>query len=263
MLHGMDQPLTPSECADFHREGFVVRPAFFPADLMQPVIRELDGWEAAGWPDPYTMPGHGALISHPPLMEVIGQLCGPQFLFHHLNTYRHDTGAPGVPWHNDYEQVPQTNRSHLNLIALIYPDGLHGAVGDLVVVPRSQHLACPWEGLSFFGTAPLPGEVVIDNLPPGSVVLASTGLLHCRRAREGAGPRYFTDTSYVQRGIPWPSTCQYDWQRMYVECRRLGYAREGRYEHLFDETQFFDRHEAQRRFAGMDHGSVYTLLPRE
>ena len=43
-----------------------------------------------------------------------------------------------MAWHNDYEQVPQTNRSHLNLIALIYPDGLHGDVGDLVVVPRTQ-----------------------------------------------------------------------------------------------------------------------------
>lgn len=257
----MDQPLTADECSAFHRDGYVVRPGFFATEVMQPVITELDAWEAAGRPDPFTLPGHGALISHPPLMELVGQLCGPRFLFHHLNTYRHETGAPGVPWHNDYEQVPQTNRSHLNLIALIYPAGLHGAVGDLVVLPGSQQLACPWQGLSFLGTAPLPGEVVIDDLPSGSLVLAHTGLHHCRRERSGTGPRYFTDASYVQHGIRWPASCQYDWRKMYAECRRLGHDRDGRYAHLFDETQFFDWQEATQRLAGLDQGSLYTLLP--
>lgn len=257
----MDHPLSSDECADFHREGFVIRPQFFSPTVMDPVIQELDSWESHGGPAPYSLPGHGNLISHPPLMKVIEQLCGPEFLFHHVNTYAHPTGAPGVPWHNDYEQQPQTNRSHLNLIALIYPAGLHGAVGDLVVVPRSQHLVSPWEGLSFFGTASLPGEVVVDDLPPGSIVLAHTGLLHCRRPKLGAGPRYFTDLSYVQRGIKWPASNQYDWQLMYAECRRLGYDRGGRFAHLFDETQFFDPTLASHRLATVNQGSLYTALP--
>ncbi|MBA2481573.1 MAG: phytanoyl-CoA dioxygenase [Planctomycetes bacterium] len=254
--------LPTAQLEAFHRDGFVVLPDFFAQDLMRDLVREIDELEAGGRATPiYALPTHGMLTSHPDLMAVMEAILGADFLFHHIHTYRHDTGAPGVNWHNDYEQVPQTNRSHLNVIALIYPQGLSGAVGDLAVVPGTQGIVSDWYQLSCFGTETMPGEVVIDRLPPGSVVVAHTGLLHCRRAKPGAGPRYFTDTSYCQRGILWPSWSEDDWRVMLRHCRDHGYDRGGRYRHLYDESQFFDQNSARARIASLNEsGSLYPRI---
>ena len=254
----MDAPLSTEELEQFRRAGFAVRPRFFPDAMMAAVRDEI---EKGSNPAPYLKPGHGALISHPPLMEIVAQLCGPDFLFHHLNSYYQREGTAGVPWHNDYEQVllPMP-RTHANVIALIYPQGLNGEVGDLVVVPGTQHALAAWESTAFLGTTRLPGEVVIDNVPPGTMVICHTGLLHCRRQRPGRGPRYFCDTSYVARGPRWPATSQHDWRAMYADCRRLGYDHGGRYAHLFDESQFFDFFEAKARMDALGQDNIYRLL---
>jgi hypothetical protein len=273
MLDGMttscaaatERRLTATELATFHRDGYVILPRFFAEDLMGALTTEIDRLEAHSRRQPvYELPVHGSLTSHPALMDVMEQILGPEFLFHHIHTYRHDTGADGVSWHNDYEQVPQTNRSHINAIALVYPRGLTGAVGDLVVVPGTQSIVSDWYQLSCFGTAPMPGEVVIDRLPPGSTVIAHTGLLHCRRAKPGGGPRYFTDTSYCQRGIAWPSWSEGDWREMYRHCLANGYDRGGRYRHLYDESAFFDQRAARARIAETaSEGSIYPLLAQD
>jgi hypothetical protein len=254
----MGLPLSMTELERFHSEGFVIRPRFFPTQLMESVREEI---LAGANPEPYLKPAHGALISHPQLMEIVGQICGPKFLFHHLNSYFQPEGTPGIAWHNDYEQalLPMP-RVHPNVIALIYPDGLNGEVGDLVVVPGTQKTQAAWESTAFLGTVPLPGEVVIDNVPPGTVVICHTGLIHCRRQKPGKGPRYFCDTSYVARGPHWPATCQHDWRAMYADCRRLGYDHDGRYAHLFDETQFFDPGEAKKRMSALEQTEIYRRL---
>jgi hypothetical protein len=253
----MDGLLDVDELTRFADQGFVVRPGFFAAGPMAAVRSEL---LAGATIEPYLRPGLGSLISHPPLMAVIGQLCGEGFLFHHLNASRHEGGAPGVPWHNDYEQslLPMP-RTHANVIVLIYPDGLRGAVGDLVVLPRTQHAVAAWEATSFLGTAVLPGEVVVDDLPPGSAVICHTGLLHCRRPRPGAGPRIFCDVSYVARGPRWPATTQHDWRAMYTACRRL-HAHGGHFAHLFDDTAFFDPAAAQAHLARLGMDGIYRRL---
>ncbi len=245
----------------FDRDGYVVMPGWFAPWLMRDLVAEIDAYETAGRSGPvWALPVHGRLTSHPSIMGVMEQLLGDQPLFHHIHTYRHDANAAGVSWHNDYEQVPQTNRSHRNLIVLIYPQGLDGRVGDLVVVPGTQRIVSDWYQLSCFGTAPMPGEVVIDALPPGSAVIAHTGLLHCRRPKPGNGPRYFTDTSYCQRGIAWPSWSEGDWQAMYAGCLVRGYDRDGRYRHLYDATQCFDQREARRRLDELNTGSLWPRL---
>ena len=259
------EALDSAEIQAFHRDGYLILPGYFAATAMAGLIREIDELVAAGSTrDAYARPAHGLLTSHPPLMGIVGQLLGPGFLFHHVHTYRHPAGTPGVAWHNDYEQVPQTNRSHRNLIALIYPDGLHGEVGDLVVVPGTHGIVSDWYQLSCFGTATLPGEVVVDRLAPGSVVLAHTGLLHCRRPRGGARPRYFTDTSYCQRGIRWPAWSEGDWRAMYRTCRERGYDRGGRFAHLYDDSCFFDQIAARERLKALNDagGSLWPLIER-
>jgi len=254
----MDHPLTAEERTAFAREGYVLRPGFFAEAAMAPVRAEL----AADPRDrPWTRPGLGALIAHPPLMAIVEQLCGPDFRFHHINVYHQGSGTPGVAWHNDFEQLGwPVPRDHANVIVLVYPGGLHGEVGDLVVLPRTQHLVAAWDAYDFLGTAELPGEVVIDRVPPGTAVICHTGLLHCRRPRPGPGPRFFCDLSYVAAGARWPASTQHDWRGMLAECRALGYDRGGRYVHLFETDDYFDPHEAEARLAELGQTGAYARL---
>ncbi len=262
ILSAMDQAFTPHELDMFTRDGFIIRPHFFSEALMAPLRDELQWWSRQSPPpDAYTLPIHGNLIAHEPLMHRMEQLCGPKFRFHHLNTYYQTAGDTGVPWHNDYEQVAlPMPRTHANIIVLFYPGGLNGEVGDLVVVPGTQRRIAAWDAYGFLGTAVLPGEVVIDRLPPGSAVFCHTGLVHCRRPQVGAGPRYFTDLSYVASGVRWPATCQYDWRAMYRFCREHAYDQGGRYAHLFEDDDFFDWHAAQAQMAGLRQTDIYDRL---
>jgi hypothetical protein len=247
--------LSDAEVATFSSDGYLALPGWLDARRCAALIAETDEHERDKRGRPaYGFPVHAELVSDPPLMRLMERLLGPGFLFHHVHAARHGAGSPGVHWHNDYEQVPQISRARRQVIVLVYPDGLRGEVGDLVLVPRTQEIACDWYQLSCFGTAAMPGEVVIDRLEPGTIVIAHTGLLHCRRPRPGAGPRYFSDFSYCERGIRWPSWSEGDWRAMYRELLAAGCDRGGRYRHLFDESQFFDQRQARERIEALAAG---------
>jgi hypothetical protein len=257
----MPAPLPDAEIDRFRDQGYLVRDGWLEPDLCRAMIDEIDQHEVSGRSRPaYAFPIHGMLTSHPPLMDLIRPLLGRDFLFHHVHASRHDEGAPGVAWHNDYEQVPQLDRTHAEVIVLVYPDGLRGEVGDLALVPGTQGIVCDWYALSVFGTAPLPGEVVIDRLAPGAIVIAHTGLLHCRRPRPGPGRRYFSDFSFCQRGPRWPSWSEGDWRAMYPWLRQAGCDRGGRYAHLYDESQFFDQRDARTRLTALAARGFSELL---
>eukprot|EP01052_Picozoa_sp_SAG31_P037888 SAG31_NODE_4966_length_2829_cov_4.529304_3_plen_142_part_00 len=96
-----------------------------------------------------------------------------------------------------------------------YPHGLDGTIGDLIVLPRSHRVVMENSALSeLFGERELPGSMTFGSvtpLPPGSVVIVHSALLHGRRQRDGgdlAKPRFFTDVSYCQHSKEkrlWPS----------------------------------------------------------
>jgi hypothetical protein len=247
MLPAMRDRLSQDEVDRFGEDGFLMLDGWLEPALRRALIAETDEHEASRKARPaWSFPAHALLTAHPPLLALVEQLLGPGFLFHHVHAARHEAGAPGVTWHNDYEQVPQISRVYRELIVLVYPDGLRGEVGDLAMVPRTHGIVSDWHALSCFGTAAMPGEVVVDRLDPGAIVLADCGLLHCRRPRPGPGPRYFSDFSYCQRGIRWPAWSEGDWRQMYRELRARGGPA-----HLYDETQFFDQHEARSRIAAL------------
>ena len=85
----------------------------------------------------------------------------------------------------------------------VYPNGLDGQIGDLILLPRS-HTVVMDRGRDviggLFGSEPLPGSITISHLEPGSVVVVHSALLHGRRAKPGGAsrPRYFTDISFCQ-----------------------------------------------------------------
>jgi hypothetical protein len=267
--------LGPEQVKQFEDRGYVVLERFLDEELTTSLKREVDGWLAAakGDDDRYATPAkptqrpltiepreHGLLVSHPPLMEMLEQLLGPGFAYHHLHTARHDAGCGGVGWHHDYEQMPQTNRALTMVHVFFYLNGLDGTIGDLVVVPGSHRLVMERNAFSIFHNAPLPGELVIDSLPPGSAVIVHSALQHSRRAKPGGEgrPRYFIDTSYCQAGGTWPA--YWNFRTQFRRARELGLDRDGRYAHLFDESLFFEVPAAQERLKAVNSGSLVEKL---
>jgi hypothetical protein len=87
-----------------------------------------------------------------------------------------------------------------------YLDGLNGTVGDLMLIPGTQHRVMSRDALTDMGTEDMPGSKVVDDIPPGTIVIVHSALFHARRAKPGGEgkPRYFLDIPYCQAGVKWP-----------------------------------------------------------
>ena len=199
-----------------------------PDPAAEPEVTELD------------LAAHAELVCFPPLMELLFQLMRSEFAFHHLHADRHGPDTAGKAWHHDYEQRPQSNRSHSMIHALHYLDGLDDRTASLVVLPGSHLAVAEKNAKEGHGTAVLPGEVVIDELPAGSTVVLHSALFHARRPgnTRDRRPRYLTDASYCQVGIRWPPVKPY-WRSMLRHGRSLGLDR-GRWPEMFDERHFVE-----------------------
>ncbi|MGX6601652.1 phytanoyl-CoA dioxygenase family protein [Micromonosporaceae bacterium Da 78-11] len=250
--------LEPTQIEEFHRLGYLVLPGFLPADLVSALRPEVDRWVDEGGrarsiqsclePEVYGTPplmelemeAHGRLIAHPRLMALISQLTGPAFAYHHLHSDRQAPDLPGKAWHHDYESGPTVDPSHLMVHALHYLDGLDEQTSSLVVLPGSHREEVAKSARSHLGTDELPGEVVLDRLPPGSTVVLHSALFHARRRRPGtqSKPRYFIDVSYCQAGSQWPPVKPY-WRHMLSRARELGLDR-GRWPELFADRHFIE-----------------------
>ncbi|WP_428963787.1 phytanoyl-CoA dioxygenase family protein [Micromonospora fluostatini] len=249
-------PLSTAQVEQFHRDGFLVLPGFLPDDLVTRLRPEVDRWVDEGLRarsiacavDPAAnglppvleleLPAHGALIAHPPLLELLARLMGPSFVFHHLHSDRQEPDRPGKPWHHDYEQHPQTDRTFTMIHTLHYLDGLTEDTASLVVLPGSHREVAAKDARAGRGTDPLPGELVLDRLPVGSTVVLHSALFHARRALpEGRGThRYFLDSSYCQTGRRWPPVKPY-WRYALQRARDLRLDG-GRWPELFAERHF-------------------------
>ena len=253
--------LTAAQTAQFETQGFLALEGFLDADECAPLEEEVDALtarRAAGErPMVVDYPALALLTSHPRMMALVGQLmAGRAFAMHHIHAARHDAGLRGVAWHQDYEQVPQTNRSHLMVHVFYYTVGLNGQIGDLLVVPGSQRRVVANDALLIFGTEDLPGSMTIDRLPPGSAVIVHSALFHARRAKPGGegSPRYFIDISYCQNGIRWPGYRGVE--EINRKLKALRADRDGRYPWLYDSTRFFDQVAARKRVRGA-RGSMF------
>ncbi len=255
--------LSPDQLAAFHQTGAVVLPSYFTDDECAPFKADMDRLDALrrdGQPVPWVVefPGLWSLIVHPRTLAMVRQVMQGDFVFHHLHASRQGPGTPGVHWHQDYEQEPQTNRSHLMVHVFHYFNGLNGEVGDLVYLPGSQQAVVANNGLKVLGENTLPGEVVVDNLPPGSAVMVHSALWHCRRKKPGGDnrPRYFADSSFCQSGIQWPSYHNPGWRDMLAAARANLPVGDPRLS-VFDDAQFFDAKTA-RTWWNTRVGSVDT-----
>lgn len=252
---------------NFAENGYVVLPGILPAGLVDRLVPEVDKWVETGWRrkaiDACVRPGaqppqvveldlkaHGELAVYPPLLELLSHpdLLGESFVFHHLHSDRRPAGGAGKSWHHDYEQRPQRDRQFPMVHTLHYIGGLKPDMGGLAILPGSHRHVAEKDARSHLGTKVLPGEVVIDELPPGSTVVLHSALFHARRAasapQAGAGLRYMIDGSYCRTGTLWPPVKPY-WRQVLAVARSRGLDA-GRPE-LFAERHFSEYVEAERR----------------
>ena len=257
--------LTDLEKEQFRKLGYVVRPGMIDAARASAVAAEIDRYvEAEPRFDGRNISLYDqlcGLVVDPETLAITQDVMGEAgFSFHHCHAARHDPGLPGVPWHHDYEQIPQTNRSHIQLHVLHYLDGLNGTVGDLLLLPRSHRSVMRRDALSFLGVEDIPGTVVLNDLPPGSVVFAHSALVHARRAQPGGGDRkrYFIDIAFMQHGVQWPSYGREGWRDTLAAMDRKHHQPDR--PRLFDADAFFDIADGVSRIQGAQ-GSLAMRLP--
>jgi len=269
-------PLTDSEQKHFVEHGYHILPSFIGAELREKLKAEVDEFlsDQAAPLDPYgpagnirklqlEYPEHGLLLTEPRLMGLISQLMSnTEFSFHHLHTAKHTAGFPAANWHHDYEQYPQSNRSHLMLHVFFYLNGLDGTIGDLLLLPGTQKRILARDALEFCGTETLPGTVVIDDVPPGTAIIVNSAVVHARRSKPGGEghPRYFIDSSYCQAGVKWPSYSTLH-PRLMRRAKELGLGRAGAYDFVFNADNFFEEAPARAQLQALNVGSLILQLP--
>jgi hypothetical protein len=251
----------PDDIERFTALGYLVLSGILSTDLVSRLHAEVDRWVDDGLraqsvaccldPDTYGLPpmfeiefdAHGELVTYAPLMAVVEGLLGPSFAFHHLHSDRQAEGLGGKPWHHDYEQRPQSTRTHVMVHALHYLDGLGRDTSALVILPGSHRDVTEKSDSEHLGTRELAGEVVIDDLPPGSTVIVHSAVLHARRppARRAGAVRYVVDVSYCQAGPRWRPVKPF-WRHILRLANELGLDR-GQWPDLFAEHHFdeYDR----------------------
>ncbi len=245
----------------FADQGYAVFPEFLAKDEIDTLKAAVDRHVSA---EPrrhaYEYDEIGELIWHPRVAEILDELMGGPYVFHHMHAARHDAGMKGVAWHQDYEQYPQTNRAHLMVHVFFYLNGLNGTIGDLLLVPGSQHHAVDRHALQFLGDSDLPGSIAVDDVPAGSVLIVHSAMWHARRAKPGGedSPRFFLDASYCRSGVKWPS---YRAPGMLANLRERHVAAGGTRPWLFDDAQFFDAARASELTDALE-GSVVLDLPQ-
>ena len=146
-----------------------------------------------------------------------------------------------------------------------YLNGLDGTIGDLLVIPGSQRMVVERNSLGWWGSQTLPGTVVLDDVPAGTMVVVHSAVLHARRAKTGGEmdkPRYFIDSSYCQsyngQGPRWPHAD--GWLKAHARALADGRAAARGVEHLFDPAHFYSTNEVDwPAFHQVNQGS---LLPR-
>lgn len=254
-----DEPspvLTGDQIDQFATHGYVTIEGLVQAELVTRLEAEVDRWvnsglraaaiaaclDTDGATRPPVMeielPAHAELVTFEPLLRALTQLLGPAFVFHHLHSDRHPPGDRGKAWHHDYEQYPQLDRTYAMVHALHYLGGLDRSVAALAVLPGSHRRVMDKGAYEYRGTAQLPGEIVVERLPPGSTVLIHSAIVHARRPASPPArvPRYFVDASYCQAGRRWPPAKPY-WRQMLSRARQLELD-DGRWPELFDDRHF-------------------------
>jgi hypothetical protein len=261
----MPNCLTETEIERFHEEGYLVFEGLLDTDHCKRLANDVDQLEkdreeTGTRPTVVSYRELGLLTSEPKVMDRVEDLMGTTFALHHIHAARQGPGTRASRWHQDYEQTPQTNRSHLMVHVFFYLNGLNGEVGDLLVLPGSHKTVTANNTFGIFGTNDLPGSLTFNNLAPGTAIFVQSAVQHARRAKPGGenAPRYFIDSSYCQAGILWPGDRNHAVTNQ--TALETGLDRNGRYAFVYDSNNFFDRSAYSEMLAPKNQGSLALQL---
>lgn len=257
--------LTAEQLQQFYEVGYLVFEGLFEAEYNQRLKDDVDRLmiDRAGGERKMIM-GYdelGALTSEPMVVDRVAELMGgSMFTHHHIHARWQSEGEPGVAWHHDYVQIPQSNRSHLMVHVFMYLDGLNGEIGDLLVMPGTHKKVMNGDAFRMFEYTDLPGSVCYDTLAPGSIIIVHSAVQHARRPKPGGTSyrRYFIDTSYCQHGVRWASYP--NMAAINQVAIDKGFDRDGQYGFLYDTAQFYDRQIQRQRLDEINTGSLVLHL---
>lgn len=136
------------------------------------------------WSPTKRHPVFESVAAHPPLLDAIEQLIGPDILFHYskLHLKAPKVGSV-VEWHQDFSYYPHTNTDLVT--ALIYLDDATTENACLQVAPASHkrglgdhYIDGYFRGKVTGPDAPDPSQAVALEAPAGSVIFIHCLLLH-------------------------------------------------------------------------------------
>ena len=131
------------------------------------------------------------------------------YTLHHLSATIHRGINNSLAWHHD--KVPayikgRSSQSDLMVHVLLYPAGLNSSVGELLLVPQSHTWSVDRYQLSCVPLDRLK-SISVNSLPPGSVVIINSSLLHARQAHNTPVNttlnRYLIDLSFCSALSKW------------------------------------------------------------
>jgi ectoine hydroxylase-related dioxygenase (phytanoyl-CoA dioxygenase family) len=226
----------------FKREGFVIFPGLMSKQDCDPLKSEIDLAASGNEKVPVLREGFSNLLLHPHVVRITSALMeGSRYAFHHLHAECQRAGTKGLGWHHDYEQYPSRDRKYTMIHVFVYLNGLHGTIGDLLLLPGSQNEVVDRYYYSDRSLDSFDNTVVLNHLPPGSVVAIHSALIHARRAQPGGEelPRYFIDMSFCQEGTRWPPYLENgDWRHILRTLNARHESRFGKGAFMFDERNF-------------------------
>ena len=175
----------------FEHQGFLLVDLKLSASEQQVMQRQIDEAvdtgrrKATRISAPTELSSLGMLPAHPILLKVLSTIMpAGQFAVQHLQCDRHEPGTEALPWHHDH-LCSVTPAPGLLVYAFIYPSGLEGSIGDLLLLPGSHRVDAMYHRLALaplLGTEDLPPcTITLDHVQPGTAVLLHGRLLHARR----------------------------------------------------------------------------------
>lgn len=196
----------------FTDSGFLVVESLFDCNEYQSHIQELNSFSDSHL-DFHACSSSSVLVGvllqdglHQILCSIFGHA---SYSLHHFSSTIHIGEKPSLAWHHDkvpiYWRHPQSIADTM-VHVLYYPNGIAPNSGELLLVPKSHKWAVDRYQLSSLPLEALKC-VSISRLPPGSVVIINSSLIHARRSSNANAKsfhkRYLIDLSFCSSYSKW------------------------------------------------------------
>lgn len=195
--------------AEVYAHGFCVLEEVYSAAEARELRELLDGyWRAKGSPSlagrgfgihPLLtrVPGIAPYLANTTVVDTLAAVLRDEVRLARTGGRISDESSAEslIRWHNHYgwdQRFLEERETTERVLALVYPDGADGDVGNLVVLPRRRNdPIAPIDR----DEPSLPGEAV-PRIPPGSVVVIDSALWHTARRGRRPGRRHILGGHY-------------------------------------------------------------------